>query len=268
MAVSPAYTVLLLAAQRPGGSPLSARTEDRHKCLIDIHGRPMIAWVLETLLAAPMVKQVVVSIEEKSALAGVPQVSDPRVTVAGSGRNLYASIDRALSGGGGANYPVIITTADNPLLSVDMLAHFCRELEARKPDAAAAMARAGVMRAKYPEGQRRFYVFRDDEYSNCNLYALTGERALRAARIFRRGGQFRKKTTRTLRAFGLVNLILYKLRALSLERLAERLSRRFGVRLAFIEMPFAEAPIDVDNERTLQVARDIIGKRLQAQEPE
>lgn len=264
MAASPVYTVLLLAAQRRGGDPLSALAGNRHKCLIDIHGRPMIAWVLETLLAAPMVKRVLISIEDKSVLDGVPQAADARVTAVPSAGNLYSSIDRALSKGGGANYPVIITTADNPLLSVDMLAHFCRELETRKADAAAAMTRAGVMQAKYPDGQRRFYGFRDDEYSNCNLYALAGERALHAARIFQGGGQFRKKTVRILRAFGLFNLILYKFRALSLDRFAERLSLGFGVRLAFIEMPFAEAPIDVDNERTLRVARGIIGQRLQA----
>ena len=58
---------------------------------------------------------------------------------------------------------------------------------------------------------------------------------------------------------------LYKLRALTLNDLAERLSRRFGIRVTFITMPFPEAPIDVDNERTLKVARTIMGQRVVAQ---
>ena len=266
MAADPAYTVLLLAAQRRGGDPLSNLTGDRHKCLIDIHGKPMIARVLDTLLAAPMVRQVLISIEDAATLADIPQAADPRVQAITSADNLYASVTHALAQAE-SGYPVIITTADNPLLSVDMLTHFCRELEQRKVDAAAAMTRAGVMRAKYPDGQRRFYGFRDDEYSNCNLYALVNPRALNAAKVFQHGGQFRKKIIRILRAFGLFNLILYKLQVLTLDGFATRLSRSFGIRLAFIEMPFAEAPIDVDNERTLRVAREIIGRRLQVSRP-
>ncbi|MCY4155290.1 MAG: nucleotidyltransferase family protein [Gammaproteobacteria bacterium] len=261
-AAAPAYTVLLLAAQRRGDDRLSALTGARHKCLIDLHGRPMIAWVLDTLLAAPMVRQVLISIEDASVLAGVSEVAAARVQVITSADNLYASVERALTGAPG-NCPALITTADNPLLSVEMLTHFCSELERRQADAAATMTRAELMRAKYPEGQRRFYAFRDDEYSNCNLYALANARALHAAKIFQHGGQFRKKIIRTLRAFGLFNVILYKLRALTLNDLAERLSHSFGLRLTFITMPFPEAPIDVDNERTLKIARAIIGQRLQ-----
>ncbi len=259
-AAPPAYTVLLLAAQRRGRDPLSALTGARHKCLLDLHGRPMIAWVLDTLLAAPMVRQILISIEDAAVLDGVPEAAAARVQVIASADNLYASVERALTAAG--NYPALITTADNPLLSVEMLTHFCHELERRQSDAAATMTRAGLMRAKYPEGQRRFYAFRDDEYSNCNLYALANARALRAARIFQHGGQFRKKITRILRAFGLSNFILYQLRALTLNDLAERLSRSFGIRVTFITMPFPEAPIDVDNERTLKVARTIMGQRL------
>lgn len=264
MAVFPAYTAIVLAAQRQGGGPLSAVTGGKHKCLLDIQGRPMITWVLETLLSAPMIKQTLISIEDESTLDGIPQLADTRVTTIASGNNLYASVERALSHGNGQNYPVIITTADNPLLTVEMLTHFCSELEDRQVDAAAAMTRAGVMRARYPDGQRRFHAFRDDTYSNCNLYGLNNARARAAAKIFRGGGQFGKSTTRILRALGLRNLILYKTRVLSLAQFARRLSGNLDVNLGFIELPFAEAPIDVDNERTLELARAIIGQRQQA----
>ena len=85
---------------------------------------------------------------------------------------------------------------------------------------------------------------------------------MHAAKIFQGGGQFRKKAQRMLRAFGLTNLILFKLRALSLEGFGRRLSSAFGIRLGFVEMPFAEAPIDVDNERMLGVVREIIRARM------
>ena len=265
MTAASGYSAIVLAAQRSGGGPLSALTGNRHKCLIDIHGRPMISRVLETLLAAPMIKHVLVSIEDQSVLDGVPEVADARVRVVASADNLYASVRQALAQGDD-NWPALITTADNLVLTVEMVTHFCREFERANADAAAAMTRAGVMQARYPDGQLRFHGFRDDAYANCNLYALRGAGALRAASVFRTGGQFRKKIMRIARAFGLFNLILYKLRVLTLAGFARHLSRRFGVRLALIEMPFAEAPIDVDDERTLRVAREIIEQRQQASE--
>ena len=40
--------------------------------------------------------------------------------------------------------------------------------------------------------------------------------------------------------------------------LRERQTGAFGTHLDFVEMPFAEAPNDVDNERTLGVAQEIV----------
>ena len=36
-----------------------------------------------------------------------------------------------------------------------------------------ALARKEDVLAAHPEGQRRFYKFRDGEFSNCNLYGLS-----------------------------------------------------------------------------------------------
>ena len=69
------------------------------------------------------------------------------------------------------------------------------------------------------------------------------------------------KAVRKLRAFGLTNLILCKLRALSLEGFGRGLLSAWGIRVDFVEMPFAEAPIDVDSQRTLGMARAIVKAR-------
>ena len=44
-------------------------------------------------------------------------------------------------------------------------------------DGVAAMARKASVLAAHPEGQRNFYRFRDDEYANCNVYALANRKA-------------------------------------------------------------------------------------------
>ncbi len=260
------YTAVVLAAQRQGAAdPLAEVSGGRHKCLIDLHGRPMIAWVLDALLSTPRIAQVRVSIEDAALLEGMSEfdaaVRDGRMTIEISATNLYASVLAGLGGPNAPRCPAIVTTADNPLLTREALDHFLDAVERAGVDAAIAMTRADTMRAKYPDGQRRFYRFKDDHYSNCNLYALTSPRAAKAARIFEGGGQFGKKAIRMLRAFGVINVLFYRLGLLRLSDCAIRLSRGFGIRVGFVDMPFAESPIDVDNERTLRIAREIIAKR-------
>lgn len=260
------YCALVLAAQRQSANdPLAQLTQGQHKCLLDIQGRPMISWVLETLLNAEAISKVVVSIENSAVLETPltafqsPQQRD-RLVIEPSAGNLFTSIARVMSSYGAGHYPVIITTADNPLLTPEMLAHFVRSIK-DETDVAVAMTRAEVMKAKYPDGQRRFYQFVDASYSNCNLYAILRPQALNSAQAFARGGQFAKSALRMLRAFGLFNFLLYRMKRLTVARCEQRLSRAVAARVQIVEMPFAEAPIDVDNERTLRLAREIIEQR-------
>ncbi len=265
------YTAIVLAAQRyRTGDPLAPFCDNGNKCLIDMAGRPMIEWVLETLLNAPQIARVLISTDDDRLLDALPDfanaIADGRIALVESGSNLFVSVERALDGPVDARFPAIITTADNPLLTKEMVAHFCTELERADVDAAIAMTPADLLRAEHPEGQRRFYAFTDGEYSNCNLYAINRAKAVAAASMFREGGQFRKKAVRILRAFGLFNFLLYFLGRLSLDDVGLRLSRTFKARIGFVRMPFSEACIDVDNERTLRIARAILDQRLAAEQ--
>ena len=58
-----------------------------------------------------------------------------------------------------------------------------------------ALARKEDVLSAHPQGQRRFYRFRDGAFSNCNLYGLS-RRGLALAETFREGGQFAKNPMR------------------------------------------------------------------------
>ncbi|MEO0974380.1 MAG: nucleotidyltransferase family protein [Pseudomonadota bacterium] len=263
------FTALVLAASRGNpNDPLAPHCDGGNKCLIDVAGQPMIVWVLRTLLASPQISRVLVSTDDDQLLDDLPEFADARsrgdLQLVPSGKNLFESVASALRADLQGNLPALITTADNPLLTVEMVEYFCKSVVATRASGAIAMTRAEVMRAEYPNGQRRFYAFKDGEFSNCNLYAVVKEDAVGGARIFAEGGQFRKKTMRILNAFGLVNLLLYRLGVLSLQDVAERMSRLVRAPISFVEMPYATACIDVDNERTLTLARHIMEERGRA----
>jgi hypothetical protein len=113
------------------------------------------------------------------------------------------------------------------------------------------MARKQDIHATHPEGQRRFYEFADGGFSNCNMFWIGSQKALRATEAFRHGGQFAKKPERIIKAFGILNLLRFRLGRHSLAQMFAFISRRFGVEVqALVFEGEGRLAIDVDNERT------------------
>jgi MobA-like NTP transferase domain len=250
---------LILAAQRPGErNPVAIERGVSHKCIAPVAGVPMITHVVDCLRALQRVERILVSIDDPAVLAQLPGLRR-YVEPVQSGVNLADSVALAMEAAPGR--PLLITTADNVLHTPEMLDYFWMAANVSGADGAFGMTHEKVMKAKFPEGQRRFYRFRDGGYSNCNLYALLSPNGLKAARAFAGGGQFIKHKKRMIQAFGWFNVALFATGLLSLPHAGRRLSHAFGARIAPIHMPFAEAPIDVDNVRTLNLAETILHQR-------
>lgn len=256
------FRIVVLAAQRKGVTDsLAARFGTSHKCLVPLVGEPLIAHVLRTVTTHPRVASVAVSIEADAFEALRQAVPDafaqaaPIVLVAAAD-NITDSVTLAAAGHDG---PLLITTADNALLTA---ASIDRMMDAAgDSDAAVAMAERTTVLAAHPEGQRRFYQFRDGEFSNCNLYYIGNSKALRAAEIFRGGGQFAKKAQRIVDAFGLANLVLLRLRLLALGTGLRRISARIGLDISPVILSDGSQAIDVDNDRTYAIVESLIRRR-------
>lgn len=263
------YTALVLAARRPGEkNPLSLAEGVSHKCLIDMAGQPMIRRVVDTLAASPEIGKILISIDDEAVLANIAPLDAlramGRLEFVASGPNLFKSVKQALSRD--VDYPILVTTADNALMTEDMIARFCADFDASAAEVGVAVTKAETVWAKYPEGQRRPHRFADGPICNCNIFGLRSPAAVAAAKAFEGGGQFGKSKLRVLKAFGFVNLLLYLSRRLTLAAVFRRISQVFSLRIEAIELPFAEAPIDVDNERTARIARDILSARQKLQQ--
>jgi hypothetical protein len=170
--------------------------------------------------------------------------------------NIAASLLAAVEGQSG---PYMVTTADNVLMS---LASFEQTLAALgAADVAFNLASRGAVHTVHRDAQRRFYAFRDDAYSNCNLYGIAGPRGLRAVEIFREGGQFMKYPGRLVSAFGLFNILLFRFRLLTPDSAARRLGKRFGLKARALVLADGTQAVDVDNERTFGVAEMVLKQR-------
>ena len=134
-------------------------------------------------------------------------------------------------------------------------------------DAAVAFSPRANILAAHPDGQRRFYKFEDDAYSNCNCFWIRDADALSAADVFRTGGQFAKHPMRIANTFGILNLVRFRLGLGSLANAFERFSRRLGLVLRPVIFTDGALAIDVDNLRTHGIAEELFLARRMSDDP-
>ena len=256
-------TALIMAGKRSGVlDPLAAHAGVSQKCVVPVNGVPMVERVVKQVAACDRIGDIRIVAHEPDEIAALPTVAplikEGRLTFAEGKFNL---VDSVFSGADGATFPLLITTADNCLVTPDGYAEFIEKCNAADAGAAAGLARKEAVQAADPEGQRKFYRFKDGGFSNCNMYWLGSAEALGAAEIMREGGQFAKFPRRIIKAFGFMNLIRFRLGTGSKEKLFEQISRRFRIKLVPIELSGGHYAIDVDNQRTYDVTTRILKRR-------
>lgn len=257
------FTALILAASRGPEDPVARSENTSHKCLVDVAGAPMLVRVLDALEASPSVGRMAVSIEDAGVLDALPTVT--RAVASGSlvllasadspSRSVLDAVERL------GDYPLLITTADNPLLTPELVEHFCQAARRTPADILAGVTSEAIAKRDYPETERTFLRFRDGRYSGCNLFALANANGLRAVHFWDQAGRHRKRPWRLVATFGLWSLVLILLGRLTLAEAVERAGGVMDVRAATVEMPFPTAPIDVDKPADLALVRRILEAR-------
>jgi GTP:adenosylcobinamide-phosphate guanylyltransferase len=254
--------ILVLAGRRSSATdPLAVRAGVSHKAMVPVAGEAMLGRVLRIAEGAFPDARLYVSVDEFAAVAAEPTVArlvaKGRLTPVEAQPNI---VDSVVAASRTAGFPLLITTADNVLMTAEGMRAIAQMGARGGADAIAMMAERSDILAAHPDGQRRFYGFRGGAYSNCNLFWLASERALRATDSFRLGGQFAKHKRRAVKALGLTTLFLYATRLLTLEGMFRHFSRRFGVRILALVTRDGRLAIDVDNERTHRVAEEILAR--------
>ena len=261
---------MIMAGKRSGTlDPLAARAGVTQKCVVPVSGIPMIEHVLRAVAACELVEDIVIVAHESEAIEAIPFVAE--LMEAGRLRfrpGAFNLVDSVKSGAEGAKFPIMITTADNCLVTTEGYYEFADKALAAKAGGAAALARKADVVAADPVGQKKFYDFRDGSFSNCNLYWIGMPETLAAAEIFRGGGQFMKFPSRIAKAFGVLNLARFYFGIGDREALFAKLTKRFGFKLTTVVLSNGEFAIDVDEERSFGITEKLLAKRAaQADKP-
>ncbi len=251
------WTALVLAGQRPGVDPLAAHFGLTYKALVPLAGKPMVARVVKTLLDMEEIGTVTVLAQDLGAIKAVLP-DHPRLSFEHSSAGISSSI-RQVVGSDGAPWPVLVTTADHPLLTAEMVRHFITQAD--QGDVAVAMVERRTLRAAYPQNRRTWLKFAGGAWSGANLFALRTSASMAALDLWAEAEQDRKHAFRLFWHFGPRLALRAITRTIGLASALRIAGQRIGIEARLVPLPFAEAAIDVDKEGDHVLAEWIFSQR-------
>jgi CTP:molybdopterin cytidylyltransferase MocA len=262
------FHTILLSGDRPNDA-LAQISPGKRKALLPLNGRPMIAHVLDVLLSSPDVNRITIvanGIADFSGNAGIAALladrgAAHRVSFEEGADSPAASVLKVVERLGGET-AALVTTADNPLLSIATLGQFCDAVR-RDPglEAAVALARESDIRSAFPNAKRTFIRLGGVGFSGCNLFALMPGIGPKAARAWREVEGRRKKPWQLILHFGFFTLLRALLGVLDLDKAFAAASRTLGLRAKPVVLDDAVAAMDVDRPEHIAIAEKVLASR-------
>ena len=255
---------LVLAGRRSVGDLAFDEPGVTHKALVPIAGVPMLERVVRTLEESGVASSVSVSTDEPRLVWGTPYLAKLAEEDVGylhhhrSGTSPAASVAdfcTIVSHG----EPVLVTTADNVLLTPSMIDEFLTGADGS--DVAVAMVERAVLLSRYPQSKRTWLKFRGGWWSGANLFRLRGRRVLPLLDFWGRIERDRKKGRKIVAAFGPFLLVGALLRLFTIQQGVARAGLRFGLKARVVPMSEAEACIDADKPIDVELIEQIFANR-------
>lgn len=251
------WSAIILAGQRPGPDRLAAHFGERWKALVKIGGEPMLTHVVRTLSETPEVARTIIIGQEPEALREAAQAGGP-VTLIASNAGISESILR-VAGTPEAPWPVLVTTADHPLLTPAFVSAFLGRCGGC--DLAVGMVERKVMRAAYPDNRRTWLKFADGQWSGANLFALNSDAARGALHLWTEAERDRKKAWKLFLHFGPWLALRAISRTIGLAAALRIAGNRLGLDARLVPLADAETAIDVDKPSDHTLAEEILARR-------
>jgi len=263
--VSRSMIAVVLAGDRTKHDSLINHTKAGCKALIEIGGIPMVHRVLSALRQSRAVFKIVLSGPEAEEVAKDKPLSElvasdeiswraPEASPSASAFHTMQSLE--------PDTPVLLTTADHPLLTREIVDAFSRQSLADDVDVTVGLAPHALITDAYPHIKKTVFRFSDGDFCACNLYAFLTPEGRQAASFWRKVEQQRKKPLVLVGLLGWWMVLRYRLGMLSLEEALAKLGKRMGLRMRAVILPYANAAIDVDSIADLELVSGYMADSL------
>lgn len=260
------FDAIVLAGYDPDRPhPLAAAQREPHKALIEVAGRPMIAYVIQALAQSGQIDRIVV--------AGLDPLPDLDALAHSGGCDLhylpnqptiYANAFQSFAYLARLQDPqrhALLTSADVPLLTGSMVTTFLHACRPYDLDAYWGIVERKVMEAAFPGSRRTYLRLVEGQFCNGEFYLARISAALRQHREIQELIDLRKHITRQVRKLGIGVLLRFLTRRLRTDDLIGVAHRLLGVSGAPVILPFAESGMDVDKPHQLAQVEAYLRRR-------
>lgn len=250
---------LILAGARSGGDPLAIAHHLPSKAHILVAGKSMLGRVLDAVASNAMVRGIsVIGLQQAEKLAET-EAWPPHIQIEGKD-GPAESVANAL-GQHASPFPTLVTTCDHALLTPEIVDTFLRGSHHTDADVVVALAKREQIETAYPNVARTYIKFGDSPYSSCNLFYLKTDLALSVIQFWQTAEADRKRPWRIAWRFGVISALRLLIGRPNVDAAFEIISKRLGVKIVPVILPFADAAIDVDKPDDLALVEHILSER-------
>lgn len=234
-----------------------------YKSMLEIHGKPMVQWVLDALNGSPRVDRIVV--------VGLPQGTPlasrlPLFTIEDHGgpvENIVASVAQLLRDSN-PEERVLVLSADIPGITAEMVDWLVERVEESDHDLYYNVIRREVMEQRFPSSKRTYIRLKDGYFCGGDANAIRKEIATHAHPLFTKLVAARKNPARQAGLIGLGTLSLLMAGRLTIDEAVQRIGKRLEVHGRALECPYAEIGMDVDKPFQLDILKSHLEGRRAA----
>ena len=235
--------------------PLFTQTTGGLRCLIDIHGQPMVQWVLNALNASQAVHEIfVIGLPETTLLYS----QKPLHFLAESG-GLFENIRSGVIAATQPEAPsskVLLASGDLPGIRPEMVDWLSARVE-QNPDVELYynVITKETMNLGFPHANRTYVRFKDLTVCGGDMNVVDRKLFSQENPLWKKISEARKNPIKQVSLLGIDSLVLVALRLLTLEKAVTKVSKKLGVVGLALITPYAEMGMDADKPYQLEILR-------------
>lgn len=240
--------IVLAGALNDGA--LRAVSSVAYEAEIEIAGKPMVAYVLDTLNRMDEIERVAVA---GYATDNLLRYMTGKVCRVDPGDSMVDSLIKALELLQ-SKRPVLVVTSDIPLITPEAIRDFLVRCQANPGDVHYSFVSKVQNEARYPGVQRTYVKLRDGVFTGGNIALLSPDIVRERIDILKRAASFRKNPVQLCSMLGWKYLFKFIFGLLTIREVEDRVSRALGLKAVGIISPYPEVGIDVDKPSDLELA--------------
>lgn len=248
------FEALVLAGGR-GTADLGISGGPANKAFVEVHGRPILAYILEALAQAPSLDRTIV-VGPAGELAALQKAGHNFEIVPEEG-TMLENLARAVQTLHGTGL-FFVVTGDIPLLNAAVIEQFLALCAPFDGDFYYPVIKREAFLASFPETERTYVALKDGRLTGGNVSLVRADWYLENRARLEYFYQCRKKPLKLLRLLPPGFFLRYLTGRLSVQDLENALSRLLDFRARAVPCSLVELGIDVDKKNDLDLVTRIL----------